>query len=174
VKRLLPVLALGLLVGAFFVFRGEGFQNFWERWLVVSAPMERADALIVLGGEPQARPTEAARLYRAGVAPKVFVTGIGDSSRNRQFLIAEGVPQDSFTVEPKSTTPFANATLLKPLLAGAQVRRALIVTSPFHTRRALGTFRKVMPEITFGVTDTSIGWWKRPGEIGRASCRERG
>jgi len=43
--------------------------------------MEKADALIVLGGEPLARPQEAARLYRQGVARKVFVTGIGDAAR---------------------------------------------------------------------------------------------
>lgn len=174
-KRLLPILALGLLVCAFLFFRGERFQQFWERWLVVSVPMEQADALIVLGGEPQARPTEAARLYRSGVAPKVFVTGIGDCARNRQILIAEGVPPSAITVESKATTTFANATLLKPLLEAAHVRRALIVTSPFHTRRALGTFRKVMPGITFGVTETSIGWWKRPegrGDLNRFAAIE--
>ncbi len=175
VKRLLPVSALALLVGAFLLFRGERFQQFWERWLVVSVPMAHADALIVLGGEPQARPTEAARLYRDGVAPKVFVTGVGDCARNRQILIAEGVPQSVITVEPKATTTFANATLLKPLLEAAHVRRALIVTSPFHTRRALGTFRKVMPGITFGVTDASIGWWKRQegkGDLNRFAAIE--
>lgn len=137
--------------------------------------MEKADALIVLGGEPLARPTEAARLYKEGVAPKVFVTGLGDAARNRQILTSAGVPAARIVTESKSTTTYENALLLKPLLEAAKVRSALIVTSPFHTRRALATFRKVMPDISFGVTDASIGWWGRPegrGDVNRFAAIE--
>ncbi len=158
------MLALVLTVGAcaFFVLQGEGFTHFWKEWLVVSVPMKRADALIVLGGEPLARPQEAARLYKMGVAPKVFVTGIGDAATIRKVLVGEGVPLSAIMVESKARTTHANAVLLKPMLVASQVHSALIVTSPFHTRRALATFRKVMPEINFGVTDASIGWWGIP------------
>lgn len=142
---------------------------------MVSVPLEKADALIVLGGEPFARPTETARLYKEGVAPKVFVTGLGDFSRNRQILKNGGVPDAKIVTEGKATTTYENAMLLKPLLEAAKVRSALIITSPFHTRRALATFRKVMPEITFGVTDASISWWSRPegrGDLNRFAVIE--
>jgi uncharacterized SAM-binding protein YcdF (DUF218 family) len=137
--------------------------------------MEKADALIVLGGEPFARPTEAARLYKEGVSSRVFITGVGDAARNRQILTGAGVPALKITTEPKATTTYENAVLLKPMLDDAKVRTALIVTSPFHTRRALATFRKVMPEINFGVTDASIGWWGRPegrGDVNRFAVIE--
>ncbi len=160
-KRLLPILALLLGVCAFFILPGEGFTRFWKEWLVVSLSMNHADALIVPGGEPLARPQEAARLYKLGVAPKIFVTGTGDAFSIRKVLIGEGVPVSAISVESKARTTHANAVLLKPMLEKAKVHSALIVTSPFHTRRALATFRKVMPEITFGVTDASIGWWGR-------------
>ena len=58
-----------------------------------------------------------------------------------------------------------NATMLKPILKQAHVHSALIITSPFHTRRALATFRKVMPDIKFGIIDASIEWWKTPSGI---------
>jgi uncharacterized SAM-binding protein YcdF (DUF218 family) len=161
-KKLLLLVALVCLACAFFAVRGPAFTRFWKRWLVVSVPMEKADALIVLGGEPLARPTEAARLYRAGVAPRVFVTGRGDAGTNRRILLEGGVPADRIVVESRAMTTRSNAGLLKPMLEAAGVRSALIVTSPFHTRRALATFRKVMPDIIFGVTDSSIGWWSRP------------
>jgi len=137
--------------------------------------MNKADALIVLGGEPLARPQEAARLFKEGVAPRIFVTGVGDAAKIRRVLLGAGVPDSAITVETKATTTFTNATLLKPLLESASVRSALIVTSPFHTRRALATFRKVMPGISFGVTDASIGWWGRPegkGDVNRFAAIE--
>jgi uncharacterized SAM-binding protein YcdF (DUF218 family) len=165
-KRLLLILALALVAGAFFLSQGDRFERLWHRLLIVSVPMSRADAIIVLGGEPLARPTEAARLYQQGVAPKVFVTGTGDAARCRKVLIGAGVPASAIITEAKATTTYANAALLKPLLEEAKVTSALIVTSPFHTRRALATFRKVIPEITFGVTDASISWWSRPGGRG--------
>lgn len=161
---------LALLAGAFFLSRGDRFEHLWHRLLVVSVPMGRADAIIVLGGEPMARPTEAARLYKEGVAPRVFVTGAGDAGKCRRVLMGAGVPASAIVTEAKATTTYTNASLLKPLLEEAKVTSALIVTSPFHTRRALATFRKVMPGIRFGVTDASIGWWSRPegrGDLNR-------
>jgi len=175
VKRFLPVLALAVVVCAFFLFRADLFPTFWHHCLIVSVPLAKADALIVPGGEPLARPLEAARLYRDGVAPRVFVTGVGDAMKIRKVLIGAGVPASAIMMETKATTTYTNATLLKPLLEGAKVHSAVIVTSPFHTRRVLATFRKVMPKITFGVTDASIEWWKRPegqGDVNRFALIE--
>lgn len=175
VKRLLPILALAVVAGAFVFVEGPSFTRFWKHWLVVSVPMEKADALIVLGGEPLARPVEAARLYKKGVAPRVFVTGQGDATRNRQVLVGAGVPATKIVTERDATTTYSNATLLKPLLEADHVRSALIVTSPFHTRRALATFQKVMPNIQFGITEASIGWWRRPegrGDVNRFAAIE--
>jgi len=163
-RRLLFPVALVLMAWAcaIFVLRSDWFGRFWRFCLVVSVPMEHADALIIPGGESLARPQVAAKLYKQGVAPKVFVTGIGDACSIRKVLLSDGVPSSSIFLETKARTTCANARLLKPLLEAEQVHSALIVTSPFHTRRALGTFRKVMPGIRFGVTDASIGWWGTP------------
>lgn len=169
------VVALTLLVGLRFYLKGESFQRLWHQSLVVSVPLQRADAIIVLGGEPLARPQKAALLYKDGVASKVFVSGIGDAARNRQILIGSGVPSSAITMETHASTTYLNALLLRPLLEAAGVRSALIVTSPFHTRRALATFRKVMPGISFGVTEASIGWWSTPmgrGDITRFAAVE--
>jgi uncharacterized SAM-binding protein YcdF (DUF218 family) len=161
-KRILLMMALPVLVGAIFFVRGPSFMRFWKNWLLVSVPLQKADALIVLGGEPLARPLLAAKLFKEGIAPKVFIAGVGDALRNRQVLLAAGVPSKAIIMESKSFTTYTNACFLKPLLESAQVRSALIITSPFHTRRALATFRKVMPDLTFGVQDASIEWWKTP------------
>jgi uncharacterized SAM-binding protein YcdF (DUF218 family) len=151
------------------------FTHFWKQYLVVSEPMVHADALIVPGGEPLARPLEAARLYKQGVANKIFVTGFGDASSIRKVLLEGGVPALAIKVESNARTTHANAVLLKPMLAAEGVRSALIITSPFHTRRVLATFRKVMPGIRFGVTDASIAWWGKAegrGDVNRFAALE--
>ena len=138
------------------------FPSQWRRLLVVELPMEKADAIIVLGGESEGRPREAARLYHAGVAPLVFVTGIGDAAATRKVLLSAGVPPDRIVVEAASCSTIQNADFSRPLLGKSDVKRALIVTSSFHTRRALATFRKRIPEIEFGVVETRIPWWDTP------------
>lgn len=155
-------MALAFVACAFFIIRGAGFTHFWKEYLVVSVPMSHADALIVPGGEPLARPLEAVRLYKQGVANKIFVTGFGDASSIRKVLLEGGVPASAIALESRAKTTHANAVLLKPMLDRANVRSALIITSPFHTRRVLATFRKVIPGIRFGVTDASIRWWSVP------------
>jgi uncharacterized SAM-binding protein YcdF (DUF218 family) len=161
-KKLFFLMALAFVACAFFIIRGAGFTHFWKEYLVVSVPMSHADALIVPGGEPLARPLEAVRLYKQGVANKIFVTGFGDASSIRKVLLEGGVPASAIALESRAKTTHANAVLLKPMLDRANVRSALIITSPFHTRRVLATFRKVIPGIRFGVTDASIRWWSVP------------
>lgn len=135
------------------------FSKVWRSFLVIESPISSADAIVVLGGESQSRPLEAARLYRAGVAPKVFVIGTGDAESNRKALLLEGVPEACIMVEKQSRTTLQNAEYAKPLLKSAGVRRVLLVTSSFHARRALATFQQRIPEMEFGVATSRIPWW---------------
>ena len=42
-------------------------------WLVVEDPLEKADAIFVLGGTRYERPLEAVDLYKAGWAPRIML-----------------------------------------------------------------------------------------------------
>lgn len=141
------------------------FPKFWRAVLPLEIPMSRADALLVLGGESQARPVEAARLFHAGVAPRILVIGTGDHETNRRALLKSGVPADCIVVEAKSESTLENADFAKPILESLGVRKALLVTSSFHARRALATFQRRLPGIDFGVATSRIGWWDTP--VGR-------
>jgi len=138
------------------------FSKVWRSLLVIESPISQADAILVLGGESQARPVAAARLYREGVASKVFIIGTGDHETNRRALLSGGVPEDRITIERESKSTLENADFAKPLLEAAGVRRVLLVTSSFHARRALATFQQRIPGIEFGVTTSRIGWWDTP------------
>jgi uncharacterized SAM-binding protein YcdF (DUF218 family) len=158
-RRLLLLCALLFVFCCGFVLM---FPSIWPWLLSVEIPMARADAIVVLGGEAEGRPREAARLHRAGVAPLVFVVGVGDAERGRQVLLSEGVPASRIVIEPRSCSTVQNAEFSGPLLEAAGVKRALLVTSRFHTRRALGTFRKQLPGIEFGVVGAKFSWWETP------------
>ena len=138
------------------------FSKVWRSILVIESPIPQADAIVVLGGESQARPVAAAKLYREGVASRVFIIGTGDHETNRRALLKGGVPEDRITIEKESKSTLQNADFAKPLLEAAGVRRALLVTSSFHARRALTTFQQSIPGIEFGVTTSRIGWWDTP------------
>ena len=138
------------------------FSKVWRSLLVIESPISQADAILVLGGESQARPITAARLYREGVASKIFIIGTGDHETNRRALLSGGVPENRITIERESKSTLENADFAKPLLEAAGVRRVLLVTSSFHARRALATFQQRIPGIEFGVTTSRIGWWDTP------------
>jgi len=158
----LVAVAVLLTLGGAWVSFPYWFPKIWRPLLVIESQPREADAIVVLGGESQARPLEAARLYRKGVAPLVFIIGTGDTTTNHRALIQEGVPPERIRVETQSRSTFQNAEFAKPLLENAGVRRAILVTSSFHARRALATFQQRIPSIEFGVATSRIGWWDTP------------
>ncbi len=152
-----------ILLAAVMVYGGvRWFDPFWRELLIVQTAIEPADAIVVLGGESQGRPVEGARLYRQGLAPRVFVVGTGDNERNRRALVREGVPEDRITCETASESTLENAIFVRPLLEKAGVHRAILVTSSYHTRRAFAVFQQRVPGIHFDMVPSRIGWWDTP------------
>ena len=120
-----------------------------EQILSVSSPLQTSDVIVVLGGEPVVRAEHAARLATNGLAPRVIVSGRGDCESNRRVLVARGVAAKRIEVECASRTTQENALETVKLLRAQKCRRVIIVTSWFHSRRALSSFRKYAPEIEF-------------------------
>lgn len=155
------------------------------RVLIVNVPLVSADAIVVLSGSSTyvERTEKAAELYRQGRAPRVLLTNDytrgGWSSaqqRNPYFveratdeLIKAGVPADRIAIVPGIASSTYNEALLLRDYASAQgLRSVLVVTSAYHSRRALRSLRG-----SFAGTGTTIGvetararsiafWWLRP------------
>lgn len=111
--------------------------------LSVRNPATRADIIVVLGGDGPARAAQAARLWRAGMAQKILITGDGDCYWIRKSLLEFGVDTGSITVECQSRNTWENALFSNPILQRMQVRKAILVTSWFHSRRALNSFKQI-------------------------------
>ncbi|WP_230632275.1 YdcF family protein [Chromobacterium violaceum] len=122
-----------------------------KSWLVAETPQPRADWIVVLGGESGERVIGAAELYHQGRAPFVFVSGEGDCLLIVRRLQMAGVPRGKIGYECLSNSTWQNAVLTRQALASRQPRRITLVTSWFHSRRALETFRQAWPEVEWGM-----------------------
>jgi uncharacterized SAM-binding protein YcdF (DUF218 family) len=118
-----------------------------EPLLLVRTPVSPADVIVVLGGDGTRRGNWAAKLYRERVAPRILVTGDGDCIEIRDLLESAGVPPPAIMVECKSGNTWENASFSGPLLLALGVRRAVLVTSWWHTRRALACFQRAVPQV---------------------------
>ena len=129
------------------------------RALIMRAELERPDALVVLAGSSAyvERTHLAARLFREGRAPVVLLTDDAERSgwssaeqRNPYFVeraVAElagaGVPRERIKVLPQHVaSTHDEARALREYAAAHDMRALLVVTSAYHSRRALWTLRR--------------------------------
>ena len=128
-------------------------------------PVERlpqADAIVLLGGGMNAatnvcphpnlcaasdRVWHAARIYRAGKAPLIIPSGTGSELCEVPFLVDLGVPRAAIRVEAESRNTEENAKFVADLLKDRDHPKVLLVTSAWHTRRALLMYRRYAPNL---------------------------
>ena len=122
---------------------------FPQKCLCVDSGPAQADVIVVLGGGSAERPERAAELFEEHAAPRIIVSGWGDCEINRQLLIEDGVPADVIELETQSRTTRENAEFTAKLLRKRKAARVILVTSWYHSRRALASFQHYAPEIKF-------------------------
>jgi uncharacterized SAM-binding protein YcdF (DUF218 family) len=153
-RGILAVVGAGLVLGAL-VFFGVG------RWLVVEDPLAKARAIVVLSGAMPSRAIEAAKLYREGYAPEVWLThsmepgktleemGVpfsGEDNYNKLVLIHEGVPQEAIHVlEPPIVNTADEIKVVAATLARTKSEGVILVTTKVHTRRVGLLWRRLAP-----------------------------
>ena len=133
-------IAVALAVGLLLLTVAAGF--FSRRLLTVESSFTKADYIVVLGGGGDERVDRAAELYKQEAAPRIIVTGSGDCEGNRLLLMNRGVPDKVIELECASTSTRENARFTMPLLQAHGAKSAIVVTSWFHSRRALACFKK--------------------------------
>ena len=117
--------------------------------LTVDSGPVTGDVIVVLGGGARDRPERAAELFKEHAAPRIIVSGYGDAVMNRHLLMDAGVPAKAIELETKSRTTEENARCTIPLLREQKVKSVVLVTSWYHSRRALACFRHYAPDIRF-------------------------
>ena len=148
-KRRRIILKIFLLLFVLLALLAAVAWFFPQRVLTVDSGPVKADAIVVLGGGWPDRPERAAELFKEGEAPKILVSGYGDCVSNEKLLEREGVNTADIILEPKSRTTQENAEFSIPLLRQMGAHRVIIVTSWYHSRRALACFEHYVPDIQF-------------------------
>ena len=165
----LVTLLVALLVWALVAWGAGSF-------LVTRSELASADVLVLLSGAPNyaERAQRAAELWHERRAPRIVVTNDGTrgpwsqaQQRNPFFyertlveLQRAGVPAESVQVLPQVVgSTFDEAQAIKSYAEANGIRSVLVVTSAYHSRRALWTYRRV-----FSNEDTVIGVSPAAGE----------
>lgn len=163
-----------------------GVAWFLAERLIVEKTLERADVILVLGGSSVyvERAQKAAELYKKGIAPKIFLSDDGErggwsriEQRNtpyveltRKQLIVQGVAPENIEIfKAIGSGTIYEAREFQKIAAEKNLHSVLIVTSAYHTRRALWTFEKVsayekteigiIPAPTGEQTPPPFVWW---------------
>jgi uncharacterized SAM-binding protein YcdF (DUF218 family) len=138
-----------------------------EKFLCVDSGKVSADVIVVLGGGSHERPLRAAELFKQHAAPRILISGAGDCEINRRLLLQAGVPAGAIQIEDKSQTTRENAEFSIKLLRAEKIHSAILVTSWYHSRRALKTFGHYAPELKFYSRPSYFAFarddWKKSG-----------
>jgi uncharacterized SAM-binding protein YcdF (DUF218 family) len=133
---------------------------------VVQSPVP-ADAIVVFaggvgesgkaGGGYQERVKRAVDLYKQGFAMHVvfssgYVFAFREAEVMRALAVANGVPPAAITLEQRAANTYDNVVYSTAILEANGWRRILLVSSPYHMRRALLTWRHVAPQMSVVAT----------------------
>jgi uncharacterized SAM-binding protein YcdF (DUF218 family) len=162
-----------VLAAASVVFAlGAVFADAPARWLIVTDPPGWADAVVVLAGDPDYERTKTAvRLLLTGQVGLLILTGgepgPGDSSTSlRDVALRAGVPAERIRIEQVSHSTYGSMVAIRPILEQERIRSVVVVTSPYHQRRAFWTARRTLQgvEVLSRPAEPSgwrpEGWWK--------------
>lgn len=174
------------------------------RFLIVRTPVAHADAIVMLSGSAtfRERARHAAALYNQGRASRIILTndnlrsGWSETEQRNPFyyeravneLRQASVPQQNIEVsmDPIRGT-YDEACLVRLYCERNRIHSIVVVTSGYHSRRALWTFRHVFRdsgiEVSMDPVDAGIdtpapatwwlnafGWEMVPKEYAKLGC----
>lgn len=117
--------------------------------LAIEDPLEKADAIVAISGDTGARANTAIALWKQGYAPLIIFSGaaidpdsVSSAEIMRREALRQGVPENATLIEPVSATTDENASEVAKLMVQRKLRSAILVTSPYHQRRAALLFTR--------------------------------
>ncbi|HZV88002.1 MAG TPA: YdcF family protein [Candidatus Binatus sp.] len=157
------------------------------RWLVAEDALEKASAIVVLSGRMPLRAMEAAKLYREGYAPKVWLTHstepgatlramgisyVGEDVYDVQVLVHQGVPPAAIhMLQPPIINTADEIAAVSAALEEEKGSTVIIVTSKVHSRRVRILWRRLATRrghaIVRAASDDPFDpkrWWRTTGD----------
>jgi uncharacterized SAM-binding protein YcdF (DUF218 family) len=129
--------------------------------------LQPADMIHVLRGSPE-RVDYAVQLYQEGYGRKLFISDCSHSTRQQQAIAKGARPEDLAPDHSWSTNTYEEALELKEFLEdNASIQSVIIVSSPYHMRRAKWSHEKVLGDsvrlqfapVPFEMASHNRRWW---------------
>ncbi len=153
------------------------FYKFWlgqmGGWLIYQDDLASADCILVLGGGRGERVLQGVELYKNKYAPKMMMTGEYEqimygpkyhwALQGQKLAASRGVPKYDIIPILNSLSTHDDATLAKTVCLENNYKSLIVVSEPFHTRRAYYTFKKVFKGsgIKIIIYPVQESWWTR-------------
>ena len=105
------------------------------------------------GGGAQERIAQAVHLYKSGYAPVLilssgYVYSFQEAEVMRALAIDQGVPASMILLERRAANTYQNVRFVDDILREHRWRRVLLVSSPYHMRRALLVWHRQAPDVS--------------------------
>lgn len=168
------------LLGLAWLFRAPLLTGLARAW-VVDEPLAKADAIVVLGGRPDLRAIEAARLYQLGLAPRILYMDVklspssemgiipSEREQTRRLLLGNNVPESAITAIGNAVSnTYEESLAVGDWMARTGLHTIIIPTDLSHTRRVRWLFHKELSGIGATVRVHAIqpkeygvsNWWQ--------------
>ncbi|HKW78830.1 MAG TPA: YdcF family protein [Candidatus Limnocylindria bacterium] len=167
----------GMAVGAILMLAlGVGGLVAVGHALAVADPLAKADVIVAVSGDAGPRTKTAVSLWKQGYAPLLLFSGaaldpesVSSAELMKRDAMTLGVPASAILVEPASTSTEENAKLVAELMSARGLRTAILVTSPYHQRRASILFTRSFAPAGLAFRNHPAddpewdpdGWWMR-------------
>ncbi|MBI4691260.1 MAG: YdcF family protein [Nitrospirae bacterium] len=173
--RCLKILVAFALIAVVLYF-GHGFiLEKAGRYLYYKDELKPADVIVILAGEETERVEYGVKLFKEGWARKDKIILAGGpivwkytwASLMQDQAVYLGVPKNTILLEEKSKSTEEDAVFTKSIMKKFGYKSCVLVTSPYHSRRSIKIFRRIMGD---GITIISAPseswfkfdeWWKR-------------
>jgi uncharacterized SAM-binding protein YcdF (DUF218 family) len=152
-KCLVPSMMVIILVGVILSASYENVLSFIGDFLIVEDELQPSDVIHVIAG-PDYRSDYAIQLYKEGYARQIFFTGtwcaihqVNHSEHGRERALEQGVPSSAIVIDgTEIETTYSEAVRLKEYISASPtpIHSIIIVSDPYHMRRARWAFRKVL------------------------------
>ena len=193
------IIALIILIFLFSIFIIT--YKFWlflpARFLLVKDNINKADCIVVLSSDTYFRIKKAVELYNSGYAKNIVVTitperekelkeyyefgyrifGLKDISNKEIILKAfeyfNKDPKDIYFTEKEVTSTYDEAIAIKDFMLKNNFKSLILVTSTYHTKRALLVFKLVFNKTGIKIYNCTaenklynpLRWWEKERDV---------
>ncbi len=151
------------------------------RFLYYKDALKPADVIVVLAGEETERVEYGVKLFKEGWARKDKIVMSGGplvwkytwAALMQEHALSLGIPQNAILLADRSRNTVQEAINVREIMSKHGYKSCILVTSPYHSKRSLKIFRKVMGDKIQIISAPSESWfsfdewWKRKRDRAR-------